>query len=191
MKASTDTLQPFFALATRVRRSSLARASGVYGVSTVLTRAIPFFLLPVLTRYLSPEDFGKAAMFTVAASVTLPFVGFATDSAIGRQYFERDRIDFASYVTNCLYILAATSLVAFGAAILLSRPLGRALDLPSTWIWTIVLVSTGRFIVNALLTLWQVQKKTVSYAAYALLQTALTFGLSIFLIVAIGYGWQG
>jgi O-antigen/teichoic acid export membrane protein len=191
VKASAAVLQPFFTLATRVRRSSLARASGVYGVSTVLTRAIPFFLLPVLTRYLSPEDFGKAAMFTVAASVTLPFVGVSTDSAIGRQYFERDRIDFAGYVASCFWILAVTGLLALGAALLLSRPLGNLLDLPAAWIWTIVLVSGARFIVNTLLTLWQVQKRTLPYAGYSLLQTALTFGLSILLIVWLGFGWEG
>lgn len=191
VKASAAVLQPFFTLATRVRRSSLARASGVYGVSTVLTRAIPFFLLPILTRYLSPEDFGKAAMFTVAASVTLPFVGVSTDSAIGRQYFERDRIDFAGYVASCFWILAVTGLLALAAALLLSRPLGNLLDLPAAWIWTIVLVSGARFIVNTLLTLWQVQKRTLPYAGYSLLQTALTFGLSILLIVWLGFGWEG
>ena len=105
-------MAPLLACLARVRRSTLARSSGVYGVSTILNRAIPFLLLPVLTRYLSPEDFGKVALFTVAVNLMLPFVGFTTDSAIGRQYFERDRIDLASYVTNCLYVLAGTSVVA-------------------------------------------------------------------------------
>ncbi|MGH9371974.1 MAG: lipopolysaccharide biosynthesis protein [Vicinamibacterales bacterium] len=178
-------------LAGRLRSSSLVRASGVYGVSTVLNRAIPFLLLPVLTRYLSPEDFGKAAMFAVAVSVTLPFIGVSTDSAIGRQYFDRDRIDFARYVTNCLYILATTAAAAFTVAVLLSGRIAAAIDLPSQWVWSIVLVAAARFVVNTVLTLWQVQHRTLPYAVYSLLLTASTFALSLVFIVSLGFGWQG
>jgi O-antigen/teichoic acid export membrane protein len=175
----------------RLRRSSLLRSSGVYAFSNVINRAIPFLLLPVLTRYLSPEDFGKAAMFTVAVNLALPFVGVSTDSAIGRQYFERDRIDLPRYVTNCLYILIITAILWLLVTLLVPDRLAAALDLPSSWIWSIVLVAASRFIVNTVLVLWQVQNRTVPYAAYSLLQTALTFGLSIVFIVPLGYGWEG
>jgi O-antigen/teichoic acid export membrane protein len=176
---------------SRAQRSTLVRSSGVYALSSVANRAIPFLLLPVLTRYLSPEDFGKAAMFTVAVSLTLPFVGVSSDSAIGRQYFDRDRIDFAKYVTNCLYILAVTAGIALAAALLVPGRIGAALELPASWVWTIVLVSVSRFIFNTVLTIWQVQNRTLPYALYSLLQTGLTFALSIFFIVSLGYGWQG
>ncbi len=182
---------PLVAGLSRVRRSSLVRSSGVYGVSTVLNRAIPFLLLPVLTRYLSPEDFGKAAMFTVAVNLTLPFVGFTTDSAIGRQYFERDRIDFGNYVTNCLYVLGVTGAIALAAALLFPGPIGTTLELPAGWVWSIVLTAAARFVVATVLTLWQVQNRPAPYLVFSFLQTALTFGLSIVFIVWAGLGWQG
>lgn len=179
------------AILARLQRSSLVRSSGVYAVSQVLNRAIPFLLLPVLTRYLSPEDFGKTAMFTVAVNLALPFVGFTSDSAIGRQYFERERIDFGNYITNCLYILAVTGAIALGVAVLFPDSVGRALELPAGWVWSIVICAAARFLVSTTLTLWQVQNRPGPYAVFSFLQTALTFGLSIFFIVGAGLGWQG
>src|SRR5688572_11776955 len=96
--------------------SPLISSSGVYVFTNVLSLSLPFFLLPVMTRFLSPEDFGKVAMFTVAVNLTVPLVGFRADSAIGRQYFERDTIDFANYITNCFYILLASVTVVGLAA---------------------------------------------------------------------------
>lgn len=179
------------ALLGRLRQSTLVRASSIYAVSSVLNRSIPFLLLPVLTRYLTPEDFGKAAMFTVAVNLALPLIGFTSDSAIGRQFFERDRIDFASYVTNCFYILAVTAAAGLGAALLFPGPIGRALELPAGWIWSIVLAAAGRFIISSVLTLWQVSGRQGSYAVFSFLHTGLTFGLSILFIVGAGWGWQG
>ena len=175
----------------RVMQSGLARSSGVYGFSTLLNRAIPFLLLPVLTRYLSAEDVGKAALFMVAVNLTLPFVGVSTDSAVGRQYFDRERIDLPRYVTNCLYILVATAAIAQVLAFWLSGWLAAVFDMPAAWIWVVPLVAASRFVAGMMLTLWQVQDRTVSYAAYTLGLTAATFGLSIFFIVALRYGWQG
>lgn len=175
----------------RLRGSSLVRASGAYAASSIVNRAIPFLLLPVLTRYLPPEDFGKAAMFTVAVNLALPFVGLTTDAAIARQYFERERVDFPGYVSSCFYLLAATAAVALGAALFFPGAIGRMLELPAGWVWSIVVVAAARFVVNTMLTLWQVQHRPGPYALLSLAQTALTFALSLVFIVSFGFGWKG
>jgi O-antigen/teichoic acid export membrane protein len=175
-------------LITQLVSSQLISSSGVYVVSNVLSLSVPFLLLPVMTRYLSPEDFGKVAMFTVAVNLVMPLVGFRADSAIGRQYFERKTIDFANYVTNCFYILLASVTVVGLAAVFFSEQIGSALDLPANWVWTILFVAIARFITSTVLILWQVQNKPKFYAVYFLSQTAVTFGLSLYLIVGLGYG---
>ena len=52
------------------------RQAGVYTISNVVARAIPFLLLPLLTRYVSPADFGIVAMFFFVALLIEPLVGF-------------------------------------------------------------------------------------------------------------------
>jgi O-antigen/teichoic acid export membrane protein len=170
---------------------TLFRSSSVYIVSNLANRALPFLLLPVLTRYLSPEDFGRTAMFTLAVSLASPLVGLSSESAIARQYFERDRVDFPSYITNCLYVGIATTLLMLGGVLLLADPMAAALSLPASWIWTVVALAVGKNITNIVLVLWQVQQQPRRYGVYYLMQTALTFAVSLALIIGAGYGWTG
>src|SRR5687767_10726251 len=163
-------------------------SSGVYVITNVLSFSVPFLLLPVITRYLSPEEFGKVVMFLVAVNLSVPLVGFRADSAIGRQYYERDTIDFASYITNCLYILLVSAAIVGLAIIFFAPRIGSALGLPANWVWLILFFAMARFITSSVLILWQVQNKPKSYAVYFFLQTIITFVLSVFFIVVLGYG---
>src|SRR5215207_4477329 len=170
---------------------TLLRSSSVYIVSNVANRALPFLLLPVLTRYLTPEDFGRTAMFTLAVSLASPLVGLSSESAIARQYFERDRVDFPSYITNCLYVGVATTILMLGGVLLLADPIATALSLPASWIWTVVALAVGKNVSNIVLVLWQVQQQPRRYGVYYFVQTALTFAVSLALIVGAWYGWTG
>ena len=170
---------------------SLLSASGVYAVCNMLTRSVPFLLLPILTRYWGPEDFGRVAMYTVALGLVSPLVGFSTEAAIGRQYFERGRIDFPNYVTNCLYILLMTSAVAGLVMIVFSPTVGAALALPSSWVGTLVVVAMARYLFNVVLTLWQLRNRVFAYASLTLGQVVFAAAISVILVVGLGYGWEG
>ncbi len=175
----------------RFLSSHLFRTSGVYVFANVANRAIPFLLLPILTRYLSPEDYGIVAMYTVGAGIIAPLVSISTDVAIGRQYFERDRIDFANYVTNCLYIAGTATLGVATLVGIFGRPLARVLAIPIPWVWTLVPLGSARFLGKAALAIWQMQQRAKQYGAFLLVQTLLTFSLSVALIVGLDFDWRG
>ena len=65
---------PLFAA---ILRHKVFRNALVYAGSGVARNAIPFLMLPVLTRYLSPSDFGIVATFEVILAVALVFIVFA------------------------------------------------------------------------------------------------------------------
>ena len=48
-----------------ISKTDLLRSAGTYGIFSLINSAIPFFLLPVLTRYLSPEDYGYVSVFKI------------------------------------------------------------------------------------------------------------------------------
>lgn len=89
----------------KIFSSTLVKSSGIYAITNILNSAIPFFLLPILTRYLTPEEYGLVAMIGVLVGLTSPFVGINTHGAITRKYYDRDSIKFTEYVGNCLFIL--------------------------------------------------------------------------------------
>jgi len=55
--------------------NKLTRNSLLYTGSNVLVASIPFVMLPVLTRYLSKEEYGILAMFQVMVTLLIPLIG--------------------------------------------------------------------------------------------------------------------
>jgi O-antigen/teichoic acid export membrane protein len=170
----------------------LVHSASIYAASNVLKGAVPFLLLPVLTRYLSPEDFGRVAMFTLAVNIILPLVGLNTEAAIARQYFERDRIDFPGYVTSSLYlVLGCTLLTGGGILLVFGEGLGRVFALSGLWLALALAVAATRSVASIALALWLAENRPIPYAAYSIGQSVLSLGLSATLIVVFGFDWRG
>jgi O-antigen/teichoic acid export membrane protein len=170
---------------------ALARSSAVYLASSLASRAVPFALLPILTRHLSPEELGTVAMFTVAVTLFLPATGLGTDGALTRQLFEADRKDVGRYVTNCLYILTGSAAVIAVVIAVASGPLSRLFEIPPMWLWGVLAVAVSRYVLNALLGLWQARQRPILYAVTSFLQTVSLFAIATWLVVGLDFGWTG
>ncbi len=179
------------ALLSNVLRSSLFRSTVVYGGMSALNRAIPFLLVPVFTRYLTPYDYGMVTMFGVSLSIATTISGLGVSSTLSLRYFQRDRIDLGVYVANCMYILAA-SLAVF-ALMLLAFPrfIERVTELPPAWNGLVIVTAGASFVSTALLHLWQSSKQPLRYSLFRTFQTLSNLVLSLWFVVGLGYGWQG
>jgi len=181
----------FFLKINKYIKSPLLHSAGIYTTTNILNKAIPFLLLPVLTRYLSPEDYGIVAMFSVVVGIVSVFTGLNTHGAIGRQYFERDKINFPQYITNCLYIFTISSFFVALILLIFSRYISKVTEIPQGWLWAVWIVSVGQFITIVNLTLWQVQVKPLPYGIYKILMTIGNLGLSVLFVVFLAMKWQG
>jgi O-antigen/teichoic acid export membrane protein len=85
--------------------SELLRSSTVYTLSTVINTAIPFLMMPVLTRYLAPTDYGIVAMFAVLVGIINPFVGLSLHGAVSVRYFVKEKADLPRFIAKCFMIL--------------------------------------------------------------------------------------
>jgi len=71
---------------------SLRLDTALYGAATLVDRLIGFILLPVLTRAVSPTDFGLWTQTAVAAGVLVPVVLFGLPTAIVN-FYSGDGVD--------------------------------------------------------------------------------------------------
>lgn len=62
--------------------------SGIYGVVSILQKAIGFFLLPLYTSFLTPDDYGKVAVVTSIISFLSLFYLLSLNGAITRFFYE-------------------------------------------------------------------------------------------------------
>ena len=171
--------------------SALLGSASVFTLASMINAAIPFFLLPILTRYLSPSDYGIVAMFQILTALVLPFVGLSIYGAIRRQYFEREEIDLPAYIGNCLVLLLAATAVMALVFRIFATPIGDLFAFPASWLWMVWVVCVAQVVTQVLLALWQVQNRSVRFGIFQILLTAANLGLSIGLVVGLSFDWRG
>ncbi len=168
----------------------LMRQAGIYAFSQFSSRAIPFLLLPVLTRYLSPADYGVVAMFMLVTMLLDPFISLGFAGAITVKFYDR-ATDLPAYLGTGAALVAAVA-VPFTLLVYLFRdPLSELTQVPPAWLVLVVPLAVARAIINALLALLRVREKALVYGVFQNLQSAGLLMLSIALVVGLGRTWQG
>ena len=158
----------------------------------VINSAIPFLLLPILTAYLTPEDYGIVDIFYNISIIATPVIGLSIVQSISRYYFEE--IDLAKFITTVFLILSGVGLLLILAGLLftlLATDFIADLGIPPMLIVVALIYTLFSQISEILLTVWRVSYKTVKFGTFRVLKTAMDLGLSILLIVAFKMGWEG
>ncbi len=163
----------------------------IYVVANVLTAAIPLLLLPLFTRVLSPEDYGRIAMFGVVVQLLGALAGLSVHGAIGVRFFDRETIDFPRFVGSCLAVLAGSLLVVLVVVAAALPLLETFTKLPGHWLLIAVAVSGANFVVQSQLAIFQSAAQPLRFGALRLTQASLDLGLSLILVLGVGLAWQG
>lgn len=174
-----------------VLRTKLFRAASVYTLSSILNASIPFLLMPILTRFLTPADYGVMVTFQLLNLVVSAITGMSIHGAIGRQYVEKDRIDFPVFIGNCLFILAGSALLMMLVVAIGQDWIARLASFPKAWLPLVILVASCQFLSLCLLTILQMEGKASQYGLLQVSQTGLNLGSSVALVAGLGLGWRG
>jgi O-antigen/teichoic acid export membrane protein len=172
-------------------RKALAGSALIYTFTNALSAGIPFLMLPILTRVLTPEEYGHVAMFSVVVAALGALTGLNVHGAIGIRFFEKDKFDFPRYVATCLLILAVSTLAVLGLVWLLLPWLESKTKLPGNWLLVAVLVSGAQFIIQTQLAIWQSGKQPWKFGVLRLAQSITDASLSLAFVLLIGMAWQG
>lgn len=162
----------------------------IYAFSSMINAVIPFLLLPILTRYFSPEEYGLVTMFTLMSSITGAFVGFSVHGAIGREFFNKE-IEFKEFVFNCLLILVCSTIFLGMLFLVYLNSLSHLSSLPKEWIFAVFITCIFQFLVLVLLTIYQVQMKAKEYAFIQVSQSLTNICLTGLFVIFFLMGWQG
>jgi O-antigen/teichoic acid export membrane protein len=179
-------------LSGRIRE--LLRHFLTYGIGQVLGKLLGFLLLPLYTRFLTPEDYGVLSLIAVYSAILFVFISVGLSTGIFRFYLESDDRDHRSAVlTSALSIMAA--MAAPCAALVLARNLTSEL-LTGTSRWgSLVAVSTLTTYLDLLLKLpycvMRARQDSLRYTAANFVQTLLELVLAFVFIVPLRAGPSG
>ena len=109
------------------------RHSVVYGLGSVLTKALGFFMLPFYTYYLSPSDYGTLEILDLSMSLFGMFLNMGMTAALLRSYAAAPSEDEQSKVVSTGFLFTiVTGLITFFAALHWVTPASVALLGPAT-----------------------------------------------------------
>lgn len=176
-------------LQTFLNTYEFLKNTSVYAITTIINSAIPFLLIPFLTKYLSPSDYGLISMHAVLLAFITPFIGYNTNNYIGRLFYSLSKDDLSKYIGNLLFILLVSVLIISPIIYLFRNYLYKNTFLPEIWIWSTVLIAIQQFFIVIPLTLWQINNKATIFGIFQISSTLLNFTLTIFLILYINPNW--
>jgi O-antigen/teichoic acid export membrane protein len=177
-------------LINKILKSSLFKASGLYTLFSIINSAVPFLLLPVLTRHLSPQDYGIVAMFSILISIVGVFTGLSVNGAVNRVYFDKT-FDFKEYVANVIYILIFSSSIVLVVVFLFKDYISDIIGVPVKWVVISVIYSFFQFIILVNLVIYQARLKAKEYGFLQISQSILNFFLTIIFVVFLNMKWEG
>ncbi|PLW81732.1 hypothetical protein CWI75_13320 [Kineobactrum sediminis] len=151
-----------------VFRSSLVSGSMVYIIANILSASIPFALLPILTRYLRPEEYGEVAMFQMLLAALVAVAGLSVAGAAGRKYYDKDNSleELRQFIAACLQILSISTFVLLTLLLIFHESLSRWIGLDVQWLFWGIFVAISLIIIQLRLSQWQVRKKAGQFGAF-------------------------
>ena len=148
-------------------------------------------MLPILTRVLTPADYGTVAMFSIVLNVLSAFTGLSVHGAISVRFFQMEKEELAEYVGACIGILIGSTSIIFLLVVMFGSWLAKISGVPSDWILVAVVLSGLQILGNVRLALWQVSGAAKKYGTFQITQSLLNASVSLVLILLVGMAWQG
>jgi O-antigen/teichoic acid export membrane protein len=148
-------------------------------------------LLPILTRYLTPTDYGIVATFQVLLTIAVVFVNLNMHGAVAVNFFKIEKRELKTYIGNVFFILFVSFLLIFCVVSILKTPLSHLVKFPESWLSIIVVVALFESFFTIVLTLWQVEQKPLPYGIFQISQSIFNVTLSLVLVIALNRGWLG
>jgi len=165
------------------------KSSIIYLSSSILNKAIPFLLLPILTEYLSPDEYGVLSIFQLLISFSTAFVGMNMSANISKNFFKYNKQQTSLMIGNILMILSLTTLIYFVITLGVSFYYQEIFSVPSNWV-VIIPILSFMFMINTInLTILRNQEKAILFGIYEIANTAVNMGVTILLLLMYHYGW--
>lgn len=174
-------------------KSDLISNGKIYLIANLVNASIPFLLLPLLTRYLTPAEYGEVAMFLALSVGLTAFVGISVHGIATNMYYEygSDKCRQAKFVGSCIHVIFLSALTTLLVIIALSDFIQEKLGISQYFIFVSVIVALANSVIQLRLVQWQVRKKAKSFGLFQ-----VSFGLcniltSLLFVVTFNQGSEG
>lgn len=180
-------------LAQELKR--LGRNVLIYGGGDALVRFINFLLLPLFTRYLTPNDYGVRGLLLALTAVLSPIFSLGLSAAVGPCYFEGNQLERkAATVWTACGLLAFSSVLMLFVGYAFSGAICRLVFQSADYagLWRVTLWTTALAILSEPFNLYlRFEEKARLVVVISVTSALATIGASFLLVVVLRRGVWG
>lgn len=170
---------------------NIGRLSGGYFLTTTINQALPFLILPILTHYLSPAEYGMLSLFSLYLVISNSLSGASIPAVVSKYFFGTEKTYVAEIIGNSIVINAVLSLLTVVLAAVGYYLFRAYIDIPLMWL-LLIPVGSFSFVVFSLgLSVMKNTRSVWTFGRHQIGNTAINIGLSLLLIIVLTMGWQG
>ena len=173
----------------------VAKTSAVYSLGSLAEKGIGFFLIPMYTRYLTPEDYGILAMLGAVLSPMIVLSLMGVGGGLAMSYHQSNDVqERKRAVGTALATVAIGGTVLLTVTLVLSTTLSNLFFSTATYSTHFKLMGAAMFFEALLLIgllVLRVQERAVRYVSVVLSKFLVGVGLNVLFIVGLGWGVQG
>ena len=153
----------------------LLKKLGQFSIGPIVGALIGFITVPIITYFISPEEYGKSSMFTLAISILQLFVFLGMDQAYTKRYYET--VNRSKLLTNAIFP-AFILVMAIDLGLLLGK--GKVAELlfgsseEIICVYALIIILPGLAIEKFALMDIRMQQRGVLYSVMSILLKTLT-----------------
>lgn len=169
----------------------LIRSLSIYTSVGVISSGISFLMMPILTHYLSKQDYGTLSLFNTYVTILIPILSLSSTSILSVEYF-RFKVDkFKDLFVSSLFV-PFLGFVSFSLLfIVFQNYLIVLTELDSNWILIIPLFAFLSVVNETLQTQLIIRKKADRFGLINLSKFFIELALTLFFVIILLTNWKG
>ncbi len=172
-------------------RSVIIKKSLTYISSDIINKILPFLLLPIITRYLSPSDYGTLSVFDSIVGFLAVFVGLGSQEMVTVNYFKIPKEELKNYIGNVFIITLLTSLLYLLIFFTFKSFFLNEYGLGFIWLFFAVYFTFCEFFKKIISIIWIAEGSSFTFAKFQNLSSLITILTTLFFVVLLEMSWQG
>lgn len=167
----------------------IVKNSAIYLGSSIFSKMIPFLLLPIMTKYLNPTEYGVLSLYLVLITLYSAFIGMAIHTNISKNFFKVSKKELSIYIGNIFYILLFTFTFTFFITYLSSFYFDSLFSIPINWIMLIPFISIMLMINEINTTILRNERRAYMFGIFEIFNIVIKMGLTILFLLLFSMGW--
>ena len=167
----------------------LLKNSAIYLSSSMLSKAIPFLLLPIITKYLTPEEYGLLSIFLIIITLYGAFIGMNMHTNISKNFFKIQKEELALYIGNIFHILIFTFALYMLFTFLINLWSNTLFSIPTYWLYLIPALSVMTMVNELNTTILRNEQRAYMFGFFEISNTVAKMGFTILFLIVFSFGW--